>query len=331
MRTNLCLELFMREMVAVEARDIDVRLGGPGAFRLQIPELELNRGQLCAVVGANGAGKTTLLSVLAGERIPDTGRVRYTLRDSTSSPAAILDWHTSRTATERLMERVAFVPPSPPRWPLRLLEQLELDAALGGLRGEAAASWARVWLERLGLQAQAQQHWSSMSTGFRMRAAIARALMVRLEVLILDEPIGPLDAATQRRVLMDLQGIAHDRDWPVAVIASSQHLAEVEAVADRVIILSNGRIVPGAAALDPSEASVFDISCTLSAVTLASLVPGSHAEDRGSFGVRVHLPAPMTAREWLQHALNAGADVQAFRDVSRSSLRFVDNDSPGAL
>jgi ABC-2 type transport system ATP-binding protein len=309
---------------AVVISDLLVRHGRRQPFELCVDGLTIRRGQMYAVVGANGAGKTTLLSVLAGEVAPDSGRVVYHLRRGPGEPAEEATWNSERAGVERLLERVAFVPPAPPRWALRLREQLELDAALGGLRGEAAAQWAQVWLERLGLLAQATMKWSEMSTGFRMRAAIARALMVRLEVLVLDEPIGPLDAATQRRVLTDLQAIAHDRDWPVTVVLSSQHLAEVEAVADEVLILAGGRVVGPASESAEIAGAVFDVVCTLDAERLSQLVAGSWVDDRGAFGVRVHLPTPLPARQWLTHLLATGADVRSFRDVTNSSLRTID-------
>src|SRR5690606_2379129 len=122
----------------------------------------------------------------------------------------------------------------------RLRDALEFVIAESGARGDQVEKRATWWLQRLGLEAYADLRHSALSDGYRMRAAIALALVRKPQVLVLDEPIGPLDVKAQVRVLEDLRDIASSPQWPLPIVLSSQHLHEIEPIADRLMFIDGG-------------------------------------------------------------------------------------------
>jgi Cu-processing system ATP-binding protein len=180
------------------------------------------RGETFALVGPNGAGKTTTLKVLLGLARPDAGRV-------TIGPDALRpDDPRARHALGYVPQRVAF----PPGRTVR--DVLGFFAALRGL-GPDAVDRA---LARVGLAALAERRASTLSGGYTQRLSLAQALLGEPSLLVLDEPTASLDpeATWEFRSLVEQL-----RAEGITVLLSSHLLSEVERVADRVMILVDGR------------------------------------------------------------------------------------------
>jgi heme exporter protein A len=189
-------------------------------------DLTLAPGEALAVAGPNGAGKSTLLRLLAGLMRPTAGEVRVLGRPLAGAAAA------ARRAIGLLSHHSLLYDD------LTLAENLTFAARLYGLPRPADA--ARAALEGAGLAARADDTPRRLSRGLLQRAAIARALLHRPSVLLLDEPFTALDAASAERLRRTL---AARRAEGLGLVIVTHHLAEVWDVATRVAVLVDGRWV----------------------------------------------------------------------------------------
>jgi heme exporter protein A len=187
-------------------------------------DLDARAGELLAIAGPNGAGKTTLLRILAGLMRPTSGEVLVRgSRLTRSEPGP-------RRAIGLLSHQTFLYDDLTPA------ENLHFAARLYGLEDPASA--VRTALDEVGLSARAATPVRHLSRGLLQRAAIARALLHRPDVLLLDEPFTGLDApaADRFRTLLRAQ-LAEGR----ALVLVSHHLAEVWELATRVAVLADGR------------------------------------------------------------------------------------------
>ncbi|HSK15147.1 MAG TPA: ABC transporter ATP-binding protein [Gaiellaceae bacterium] len=209
----------------VEARDVTRRFGSVVA--LDGVALVVRAGEIHALLGPNGAGKTTLLRVLTGLVHADGGHVRIAGLD----PA--------RSGRE-LRRRVGLVPSGDRTLYLRLsgLENLVFFARLHGLRRRAAVRRAHEVLEAVALRDAARKPVGVYSHGMQKRLAVARALLVDPQVLLVDEATHDLDpdaADNVRRLVGDLA------DRGTAIVWTTQRVDEVRGFAGAVTLLSRGR------------------------------------------------------------------------------------------
>jgi tungstate transport system ATP-binding protein len=225
-------------MPLVEVRALGLDLGGVRA--LQQIHLSLQRGERLALVGANGSGKSTLLRVLHGLLMPTTGQV---LRDGAARQALL------------------FQRP----WMLRthVLNNLLLGLWLAGVRGAQARERAHHALAQVGLTELAHRPARTLSGGQQQRLALARALALQPDVLLLDEPTASLDPHAKREVeeLMErfaLQPGAGGQ--PVAMVFASHNLGQVKRLASRVVYLEGGRLLADLPVRDFFDAEVLQRS-----------------------------------------------------------------------
>jgi ABC-type multidrug transport system ATPase subunit len=188
--------------------------------------LSVAAGTALGLVGLNGAGKSTLLRVLLGYAKPTTGEAR-------------IGGLAPRAYVER--EGVSYVPEQatvPRGWTVR--SALRAYAMLAGLGDDA---WDRVEdaLGRLGLQELAQRRVGALSKGNLQRLAIAQALLADRQLMVLDEPTEGLDPVWTAE-LRSIIGAWLAADARRILILASHNLGEVEKLADRVLLLHNGRI-----------------------------------------------------------------------------------------
>jgi ABC-type Mn2+/Zn2+ transport system ATPase subunit len=220
--------------VLIEARGAS--FGYDGRAVVAAVDLAVRQGDFVGIVGPNGAGKTTLFRGLLGLIAPLAGTVVRSTR------------------------AVGYVPQREtldPVYPLRVDEVVHMGAygALTGLRRltRAQRALAHESLERVGLAERAAAQFASLSGGQRQRVLIARALMVRPRLLLLDEPTSGVDPEAQNRILRLLEEL--NRRERLAVLLVSHQLAMVRESVDDVLWVADGRAVRGTAAslLDPSN------------------------------------------------------------------------------
>jgi ABC-type multidrug transport system ATPase subunit len=178
--------------------------------------IEVRAGELVALLGPNGAGKSTLMEALAGSLPAAAGTVQRSGRVALALQAPDLARRTVRTNVELALGWWG-VP--------RAQRRQRAEAALSAMKAD-----------HLGRRAAA-----TLSGGERRRVHLARAVSVRPDVLLLDEPFAGLDAAT-RAALLDDTGEAL-RAWTTAALVVVHDRAEAWALADRLLILLEGRLV----------------------------------------------------------------------------------------
>jgi ribose transport system ATP-binding protein len=206
----------------------------PGVRALDRVDLRLEAGEVLAVVGENGAGKSTLMKILAGVYQPDRGTI-------------LLDGKPVRFADVAGALRLGI---SLIHQELNLAENLSVSANLflgretiwGGplrlIHRRSLARRARELMDRVGLDCQPETVVEEMSPGQRQLVEIARALSLKARILIMDEPTSSL---TQRETERLFQVVADLARAGVAVVYISHRLAEVRHVANRVVVLRDGR------------------------------------------------------------------------------------------
>jgi ABC-2 type transport system ATP-binding protein len=195
--------------------------------------LRVEPGEIYTLLGLNGAGKTTTIRMLLGMVKPTAGTVR--IFDTGVRPGQRAVW--SRVGY--LVERSAAYPE------LTVRENLELVRRLRRLPGRAMVAEA---IERLGLAGYADRRARTLSLGNAQRLALAKALIGRPDLLVLDEPANALDPAGVVEIRQLLRELAHTHG--VAVLLSSHVLAEVAQLATRIGILHQGRMLRELAAGD---------------------------------------------------------------------------------
>jgi ABC-2 type transport system ATP-binding protein len=184
-------------------------------------DLRLEAGHVLALLGPNGAGKSTLVGVLTGLRRPDAGSVRVFGRDPRAAEA--------RAALGVSLQDAAF--PAG----LRVAEVVRLVAA--HFRDPAPAGEL---LDRFGLTTLARRQTGALSGGQRRRLALALAFLGRPRLVLLDEPGADLDPAARRALWDGVRAFAREGG---AVLLTTHHLDEAEALATRVAVIHRGAIV----------------------------------------------------------------------------------------
>jgi ABC-2 type transport system ATP-binding protein len=185
----------------------------------------VQRGQICGLLGPNGAGKTTTLRMLLGLIYPDAGSATV-LGERTGPGAPVL----RRMGT--LIEQAAFVPH------LSGLHNLELWWEAGGARMRDANLDEALAIAGLG--GAIDRKVKTYSQGMRQRLGLARVLLGRPEVLVLDEPTNGLDPQEMHDVRMLLRRMS---DAGATVLFSSHVLAEVEQTCTHAVVMDKGRLV----------------------------------------------------------------------------------------
>jgi ABC-2 type transport system ATP-binding protein len=220
-------------------------------------DLEVRVGEIHGLLGPNGAGKTTTLRVLLGLLRADSGVARLLGGDP---------WRDA----ERLHRRLAYVPGEVTLWPS--LTGGEVIDLLGRLRGGLDEKRRRDLLERFELDPTKKAR--AYSKGNRQKVALVAALSSDVELLLLDEPtsgLDPLMDAVFRDCLVEF------RKQGRTALLSSHILSEVEALADRVSIIRDGRTVEVGSLAEMRHLARLSIAADLAAVPdgLATL-PGVH-------------------------------------------------------
>jgi putative ABC transport system ATP-binding protein len=200
-------------------------------------EFSIDAGEIVAVMGPSGSGKSTLLHVVAGIVPPDAGTVTYDGRELSALPDV------QRSALRRSEFGFVFqfgqlVPDLP------AIENVMLPLLLAGQARAAAREQAAALLARLDLDGLEQRRPGELSGGQAQRVAVARALVIRPEVIFADEPTGSLDSLAGLRVMQLLTGAARSQGATVVLVT---HEARVAAYSDREVIVRDGQVTSLAA------------------------------------------------------------------------------------
>lgn len=187
-----------------------------GRTVLQSAELAIEAGEFVAVVGRSGCGKSTLLRLIAGLEQADDGRLAFGRDGAEVKPEIRIMFQDSRLLPwKRVLDNVALGLPQAP--------------------GAAADA-----LQSVGLQDRAGEWPAILSGGQRQRVALARALVHDPELLLLDEPLGALDALTRIEMQQLIETLWQRRGFTALLV--THDVQEAIALADRVVLIEDGRI-----------------------------------------------------------------------------------------
>ena len=182
--------------------------------------------------GASGAGKTTLLDCMAGLQTPEAGRIAVDA-NALFDQAARVNVPPNRRAVGYLMQSLALFP--------HMTVAQNVQYGLHGLAGMERETRTAQVLEAFRISSLADRRPREISGGERQRVALARTLVARPRVLLLDEPLTALDAVTKAQILDDLR--AWNRQQQIPILYVTHQREEVFALGENVIALDAGRMV----------------------------------------------------------------------------------------
>jgi sulfate transport system ATP-binding protein len=215
--------------MSIEIRNVHKQFGNFHALR--DVSLDIDSGELVALLGPSGCGKTTLLRIIAGLETADTGTIAFSGEDTThvhvrERQVGFVFQHYALFRHMTVFENVAFGLRMKPR------NQRPTDSVIQQKVHDLLNLVQLDWL--------ADRYPSQLSGGQRQRIALARALAVEPKVLLLDEPFGALDAKVRKELRRWLRRL-HD-DLHVTSIFVTHDQEEALEVADRVVLMNSGRV-----------------------------------------------------------------------------------------
>lgn len=196
-------------------------------------DIDIQAGELVAVMGPSGCGKSTLLHIAGGLEAPTAGQVETCGRDLTEASVAELS-ALRRNDVGFVFQRLNLIPS------LTAIENVMLPLELDGLGGRQARMQAKEALDEVGLTGHLDRYPDDFSGGQQQRIAIARAISGTRKILLADEPTGSLDTLAADSVIDLLARLARDRGTAILLVT---HEPRFTAWADRVIYLRDGRII----------------------------------------------------------------------------------------
>lgn len=237
----------------------DIRFVRNGTPILDGISWRIDPGQHWALLGANGSGKTTLLKILTGYEWPTSGTV------------CVLGQPFGQCDIRELRKTIGWVSSSlehriPPRLTASRVVASGIDASIGVYRAYTADEEGAVQsaLDEMGVVALSERHYGLLSQGEQQRVIIARALVAKPRLLILDEPCAGLDPAARHHFLSDLAELAL-RDSSPTVVVVTHHVEEIGAWTKCTLALRNGAVAaqgPTAQVVTSETLSrVFDLPC----------------------------------------------------------------------
>jgi NitT/TauT family transport system ATP-binding protein len=236
--TTLAARLLAREAVAAEPASVRApavevlsadKVYADGTRALAPVDLAVLEGEFVTLIGPSGCGKSTLLKLIANLLEPTGGRIQW--------------WRGGFDRLDALDRRIAFVFQDPTLMPWARVEAnvrlpLDLAGVAKGISGPRVADA----LARVGLKDFAQHYPRQLSGGMRMRASIARALVIEPTLLLMDEPFGALDEFTRNRLDADLARLSWERSLTTVFVTHS--IYEAVFLSTRVVVLATrpGRV-----------------------------------------------------------------------------------------
>ena len=229
----------------IEARSLSKHYGN----LLAVDELsfEVGSGEVLGFLGPNGAGKSTTMKMLTGFLTPTSG-------------TAVINGHDIIEDSLAARRSIGYLPEGAPAYgEMSVRKFLEFIARARGFRGRDALDKAAAAIERLNLDKVPEQPVETLSKGFKRRVGLAQAILHDPEVLILDEPTDGLDPNQKHEVRRLIREMSSEK----IIVISTHVLEEVQALCNRAMIISDGRLL-----VDDTPAGLIASSRYHNAVTL---------------------------------------------------------------
>ena len=189
----------------------------------------IKKGEIIALLGPNGAGKTTLMRIMTGY-----------LSSSGEDGEVLVFGHNINTEREKVLRNIGYVPENGPLYSeMSVYEFLKFAANIRGIKGKEFEDNFKDAVKKMSLEDVVNQKIETLSKGFKRRVGVASCIIHKPNVLILDEPTEGLDPNQK----IEAREFIKSYGKKGIVIISTHMLEDVEAVATRVILLNEGKVV----------------------------------------------------------------------------------------
>ena len=230
-------EIVQEKIPVIEVKNLYkvYRVGENKVYALNGIDFTMYKGEFCAIVGTSGSGKSTLLNMLAGLEKPTKGEI------------IIAGKHIEKLNENQLVsfrrERVGFIFQSYNLLnTMNAVENVALPLSFRGMAKKVRLEKAKKYLELVGLNKVGDHMPNQMSGGQQQRVGIARALVVKPQIIFADEPTGNLDSKTSMDVILLMQSISRQFHQTTIMITHNEEIAQM---ADRTIRIEDGKVVSG--------------------------------------------------------------------------------------
>ncbi len=196
-------------------------------------DFTIKRGQFCAIVGTSGSGKSTLLNMLAGLEKPTKGEI------------IIAGEHIETKSENQLVkfrrEHIGFIFQSfNLMGTMNAVENVALPLTFQGVSKKERERRARKMVHLVGLDKYWDHRPNQMSGGQQQRVGVARALVVKPEIIFADEPTGNLDSNTSQEIMDLMRSVVKEHNQTLIMVTHDNHLASF---ADKIIRIKDGKII----------------------------------------------------------------------------------------
>lgn len=224
-----------KERAVITVKDLYkiYRIGDNRVKALNGVSFTINKGEFCAIVGASGSGKSTLLNMLAGLEKPTKGEI------------VIAGEHMENKSENQLVkfrrEHIGFIFQSfNLMGTMNAVENVALPLTFQGVSKKERMKRAKKMIHLVGLDKYWDHRPNQMSGGQQQRVGVARALVVRPEIIFADEPTGNLDSNTSQEIMNLMQNVVREHNQTLIMVTHDNYLASF---ADKIIRIKDGKIV----------------------------------------------------------------------------------------
>jgi len=219
------LGVFLQTAMSILVKGLTKTYDGQKA--LNNISFEVKKGEILGFLGPNGAGKTTTMKILCGYLLPDSGIAEI-------SGLSVFE------KSLEVRKKIGYMPEHNPLYlDLYVHEFLKFAGKLCGIKGNDLMTRIKSVIELTGLGPEQHKKIAMLSKGYRQRTGLAQAILHNPEVLILDEPTTGLDP----NQILEIRSLIRDLGKEKTILFSSHILSEVEAIAERVVIINKGNIL----------------------------------------------------------------------------------------
>lgn len=225
------LDNFKIREVQLEKKDIVIKglsKSFDGVQVIKNIDLEIKAGEFFSILGPSGCGKTTLLRILAGFIEPDSGVVYLGDKDITNLPPNL-------RSTNTIFQKYALFPH------LTVYENIAFPLRMKKMDSDYIDTEVKKMLKMIELEEHASKKPNQLSGGQQQRVSIARALVNKPEVLLLDEPLSALDAKVREKLRNDIKMLQKKLNLTTIMVTHDQE--EALSVSDKIMVMESGKIM----------------------------------------------------------------------------------------
>lgn len=209
------------------------RLGDERVRALDGITVDIYQGEFCAIVGTSGSGKSTLLNMLAGLEPPTKGEI------------VVCGEHIEKKSENQLVkfrrEHVGFIFQSYNLMnTLNAVDNIALPLTFRGISKKVRQKRAEEMIKLMGLEKYRKHRPDQMSGGQQQRIGVARALVLKPDIIFADEPTGNLDSHTSKDIMKLMQDVVHERNQTLVMVTHDNYLA---GFADRIVHIRDGKLL----------------------------------------------------------------------------------------